>query len=104
MEFDQGQQLSDIEAAFEKGKAERYIAKTKFEAAKGLFHMKLVARREAGENLTVSDMKAMEAAAIDTDDLVKQSYLHFIEMDSQYRGLKVTWEDAKRKYWDNKSQ
>lgn len=98
------QKLVDIEAAFETAKAERLKAKTQFEAAKGLFHMKLMARRSAGENLTIADMQAMEAASVNTDETVKERYLLFIEADSNYRAAKVKWEEAKRVYWEGRGR
>jgi len=99
---DEGQALADIESTFEDSKAERLKAKFAWEAAKGKLHMELVARREAGEKLTVADMKAIEAKSINDVDEVRSSYLSFIEADSKYRSAKVNWEAAKREYWDNK--
>lgn len=98
------QKLVDIESAFETAKAERLKAKTQFEAAKGLFHMKLMARRSSGENLTIADMEAMEAASVNTDETVKERYLLFIEADSNYRAAKVKWEEAKRGYWEGRGR
>lgn len=98
------QTLADIEKAYEDSKAERMKGKLRFEAAKGRYHMELVARREAGATLTIADMKALEAASIDSVDYVREAYLSFIETDSNYRSKKVLWEDAKRKYWDGKDR
>ena len=98
------QTLADIESAFENSKAERLKARHVWEAAKGRHHMELVARREAGEKWTIADMKAMEAAAIDTVGYVKEAYLSFIHADSEYRAAKVKWEAAKREYWDSKGK
>src|SRR5688572_9818670 len=102
MEYDQGQVIANVEADFENSKAARLIARHKWEAAKGKLHMSLVARREAGETLTIADMEAIEAAAIDNVPEVKDAYLAFIEADSKYRDAKVKWEAAKRAYWDGK--
>lgn len=102
MESNREQTLSDIEASFEASKAERLKSKLRFESAKGRLHMQLVAKRESGVNLTVSDMKAIEAAAIDDDILVKEAYLSFCKADMDYRASKVAFEDAKRRYWDSK--
>jgi hypothetical protein len=96
------QALSDIENAFEESKANRLITKNVWDAAKGRFHMTLIARRESGEKLTIADMEAMEACAINDVDDVRAAYLDFIEADSKYRSAKVKWESAKRKYWDGK--
>lgn len=96
------QSLVDIESAFETAKADRMKAKAQFEAAKGTLHMRLMARRAAGESLTIADMEAIKAAAIDNDDTVKGYYLAFIEADSNYRSKKVAWEAAKRSYWDSR--
>lgn len=101
---DQGQSLVLVESAFEDSKAGRLTARHRWEAAKGRYHMELVARREAGETMTIADMKAMEAAAIDSIEYVKAAYLSFIQADSSYRAAKVKWEDAKRNYWDKKDQ
>lgn len=102
MESNKEQTLADIESAFEDSKANRMAAKFAWEAAKGKLHMELVARREAGEKLTISDMKAIEAKAINDVEDVRTSYLDFIESDSKYRSAKVKWEAAKRDYWDKK--
>lgn len=96
------QTLADIERAFEDSKANRLITKNAWEAVKGTYHMKLVARREAGETLTIADMKALEACAINDVEEVRTAYLNFIEADSKYRDAKVKWEAAKRSYWDGK--
>lgn len=103
MSEDQGQSLVAVEMAFEDSKAARMRAKHQWEAAKGRFHMELVAEREAGKTITVADMNAMEAAAIDSVDYVREAYLSFIAADSSYRAAKVKWESAKRAYWDNKN-
>ena len=98
------QDLVNIESAFETAKAERFKAKTQFDAAKGNFHMRLMARRSAGENLTISDMEAMKNDAINTDELLKTVYLRFIEVDGVYRMAKVKWDSAKREYWDSREK
>lgn len=102
MESNQEQKLVDKERAFEESKAARLTARHRWEAAKGRFHMELVAKREAGQNWTIADMKAMEASAIDDVHYVKEAYLAFIDADSRYRSAKVAYEDAKRSYWDSK--
>lgn len=102
MESDTGQSMVNVEKAFEDSKANRLTSRHKWEAAKGRYHMELIARREAGENITVTDMKAMEATAIDSIDYVKEAYLNFIQADAAYRSAKVSWENAKRNYWDKK--
>lgn len=99
---DTGQAIADAESKFENAKAARLIAKHKWDAARGRLHMELVARREAGENLTVSDIKAIEAVSIDNVDYVKAAYLDFIKADSDYRAFKVEFDAATRHYWDNK--
>lgn len=96
------QSLADIEKAFEDSKALRMIAKHTCEAAKGRFHIGLVARREGGEKLTMTDMRALEAVAIEETDYVRESYLAFISADATYRAAKVNYETAKRAYWDGK--
>jgi hypothetical protein len=102
MESNQEQTLADIEKVFEDSKASRFQTRNAWKSAKGRFHSTLVARREAGHNLTIADMKAMEDAAIDNVDYVREAYLEFIESDSKFRQAKVRFEDAKRKYWDSK--
>lgn len=102
--MNQEQTLVEIEAAFEESKAQRLRSRHILEAARGRYHMELVARREAGEKWTIADIKAMEASSIDSIDYVKQAYLGFIEADSSYRSAKVKWEAAKRDYWDNKGR
>ena len=98
------QSLADIEAAFENSKALRLQAKTRWEAAKGRYHMELVARREAGRTLTVPDMRALEAVAIDDVDYVKDAYLNFVQADSNYRAAKVKYEHHVRLYWDGRGR
>lgn len=102
MESNREQTLVEIEQAFENAKAERMKAKIRWEANKGKYHTQLVARREAGEKITVSDIKALEAAAIDDIPEVKSAYLDFINKDGDYRFKKVQFEEAKRAYWDAK--
>lgn len=99
---DTGQDIADAESKFENAKAARLIAKHRWDAAKGRLHMELVARREAGETLTVSDIRAIEAVAIDNVDYVKSSYLAFINADSDYRAAKVAFDACTRRYWDSK--
>lgn len=101
-ETNKEQTLADIENVFENAKAERMKAKHRWEANKGRYHMELVARREAGETLTVSDIKALEAVAIDEIPYVKAAYLAFINSDSDYRAAKVAKDAAVRDYWDCK--
>lgn len=101
---DTGQDLVVIEQTFETSKANRFQAKTRWEAAKGRYHGELVAKRNAGAELTQSDMKALESCAIDAVDYVKAAYLAFINADTDYRQAKVAWEAAKRSYWDKKSE
>jgi hypothetical protein len=96
------QDLSEIENAFEESKQNRLITKNVWDAAKGKFHMTLIARREAGEKLTIPDMEALEACAINDVPEVREAYLDFIEAGSKYRSAKVKWEAAKRAYWDGK--
>ena len=102
MESDNGQHIANVEAAFEDSKAWRLSSRFNWEAAKGKYHMTLIARREAGEKLTVSDIKALEATAINDVPEVREAYLDFIKADAKYRSAKVNWESAKREYWDNK--
>lgn len=91
-----------VEQAFENAKADRLIAKHRWDAAKGKLHMTLVARREAGEKLTIEDMKAIKDSAIDNDPDVRETYLMFITADSAYRSAKVKFDAATREYWDAK--
>lgn len=99
---DTGQDIAYAESKFENAKAARLIAKHRWDAAKGRLHMELVARREAGENLTVSDIKAIEAVSIDNVDYVKSAYLAFINADSDYRAAKISFDACTRNYWDCK--
>lgn len=95
-------EIVQIEQAFEDSKAKRFKANMEFKAAKGEYHTKLIARREAGEILTIADMKALEDSAINRDPKVQSAYLEFIKADGAYRLAKVEWESAKRAYWDSK--
>lgn len=99
---DQGQEIADAQTKFENSKAARLVAKHRWEANKGRYHCELVARRESGETMTVADMKALEAVAIDNIEYVKAAYLAFINADSDYRSAKVEYERATRNYWDSK--
>ncbi len=96
--------LTECENAFEQSKAKRLIAKQQLDAAKGKFHMELMARREAGENLTAMDMKALSDASIDTNKLVNEFYHKFVNADAEYRSAKVNWEAMKRQYWEGKGR
>lgn len=97
-------ELGKKELEFEDAKAQRLIAKHRLDAARGRLHMTLVARREAGENLTIADMKAILAKAIDDDELVKDAYLKFIAADSAYRAAKIAYDCEVRLYWDGKGK
>ena len=101
-ETNKEQTLADIEKAFEDSKAARLISKHRWEANKGKYHCQLVARREAGETMTVGDMRALEAVAIDDIPFVRSAYLAFIDADSAYRSAKVAKDAAVRAYWDCK--
>ena len=98
------QDLVFIEAAFENSKAARLMAKHRWDSAKGKLHMTLVARREAGEKLTIEDMKAIKDSAIDNDPDVRETYLMFISADSEYRAAKVKFDDAVRRYWEGRGK
>ncbi len=98
------QSLSDIEKSFEESKAMRLMAKHRWDAAKGVYHMRLVAEREAGRKLTMADIKALKDSSIDTDPDVKEAYLSFISADSNYRAAKTEFDNAVRSYWDSKGQ
>lgn len=98
------QTLADIEKAFEDSRQTRILAKNHFARAKARYRMTLVARRAAGERLTIPDMDALEELAIDDVPDVREAYLEYIASDSKYRDAKVRWEDAKRRYWDNKPE
>lgn len=102
MESNREQTMADIENAFEQSKAKRFDSKNRWESAKARLHMELIARREAGQNLTVEDIKATKALAIDNVDYVRDAYLAFVASDADYRSAKVKWEAAKRNYWDSK--
>lgn len=102
METNSEQTLADIEMEFEESKANRMIAKHRWDSAKGKFHSELVARREAGEKLTIADMKALKDSAIDNVPDVRETYLMFVAADSAYRAAKVKFDAATRTYWDQK--
>lgn len=102
MESNQEQTLADIERAFEDASQARDLSETQFAKSKAKYRMGLVARRSAGEKLTVQDMEAMELIAIDDVPEVREAYLEFVASDSKYRDAKVKWEAAKRAYWDGK--
>ncbi len=102
MESNQEQTLAQIEQRFEDSKEGRLAARTMLEAARGKFHMTLVARREAGEKLTTEDMKALVASAVNDVDYVRAAYLNFVQADTDYRRYKVEWNQAQRDYWDKK--
>lgn len=101
---DQGQDLADLEAKFEDSKQTRTLLENKFEGAKAKYRMTLVARRAAGEKLTVQDMDALIMIALDEVDYVKESYLDFVAGDTAYGRAKVNYEAGKRFYWDNKKE
>ena len=96
------QDLADSEKIFEESKRARMLAKHKWEAAKGRYHNSLTVRREAGKKLTIADIRALEAVAIEDVDFVRDAYVAFIAADSHYRASKVNYETDKRAYWDGK--
>lgn len=96
--------LTKTETIFEEAKASRLAAKHRWEAAQGRLHVELVARREAGEKLTVADMRAIKAVAIDDVDYVKDAYLAFIAADSAYRAARVAYDAATRLYWEGRGR
>lgn len=98
------QTLADLESAFLKAKADRFTARRKWEAAKGKYHLELIARREAGEKLTIADMKAMQDVAIDEVQYVKDAYLEFVSVTTRAIQAEVKFNEATREYWDNKEE
>jgi len=96
-------ELVRIQGELEDAKRIYRQAKTELAAARGKFHSQLVARRTAGETLTIADMRALEDAAIDDVPEIKTAYLRYVLADTA-RGQKiVAWESAYRRYWDQKS-
>jgi len=98
------QTLVAIETNFENSKAARFAARKRLDAAEGRYHLELMARRNAGETITQADFKAYQDTAIDNIDYVRDAYLNFTKVDTEYRKAKVEWENAKRLYWDSKPQ
>jgi hypothetical protein len=98
------QSLADIEKEFEEAKGARHNAVTMLNAARGKKHMELMAKREAGQNLTQSDIKAMIDASIDTEEFMRERYMEFVKADSHYRHCKVKFDEAVRDYWSRKGK
>lgn len=98
------QSLADIEMAYEKAFAKAKDAGTRLKAARGRYHIELLARREAGEKLTVADIKAYEAVAIDDVDYVKEAYINYTRAHSELLTAKVAKEQGIRDYWDNRGR
>ena len=98
------QTLADIETAYEKAFAKAKDAGTRLKAARGRYHIELLARREAGEKLTVADIKAYEAVAIDDVDYVRDAYLNYTKAHSELLTAKVAKDQAVRDYWDSKGR
>ena len=96
------QTVADLERIFEEAKADRNGKDLAFKKASARYRMGLVARKKAGEKLTVQDMDAMEILAIDDVIEVRDAYLASVAADSHYRDAKVKFEEAKRNYWDQK--
>lgn len=101
-ETNREQTLADIEQVYEDAKTALRVAKDRLEANRGHYHTQLVARREAGENLTVSDIRALEKTAIDDIPSVRSAYLDFIDKQTAFGISRVTKDSATRSYWDNK--
>ncbi len=98
------QTVADFERVFEDAKVARNKANLDFDKAKARYRMKLVARKKAGEKLTIPDIDAMEILAIDDVPEVKEAYLAAVKADSHYRDSKIKFEDAKRGYWDGREE
>lgn len=96
------QTLADIEQAYETAKTQWRISKDRLEANKAHYHMQLVARRESGETLRVSDIRAMEKAAIDDVPEIRAAYLDLNDKTIALGKSKVARDQATRDYWDNK--
>ena len=102
MEYNTEKLYFDIETDFENAKARRRESFVSYETAKAKFWVILIARRNAGENMTSPDMKALVQAAHDDEGEIQKTYLAFVHDDHLYRSSKVKYEEAKRQYWDNK--
>lgn len=98
------QTLADIETAYEKAFAKAKDAGTRLKAARGRYHIELLARREAGEKLTVADIKAYEAVAIDDVDYVRDAYLNYTRAHSELLTAKVAKDQGIRDYWEGRGK
>lgn len=96
------QTLADIEKAHDEAKEARRMAYRAFRAAKGRYHIELMARRSGGEIMTVADMKAYEDAAIDLVPYVKESYLALNEANIKEDQMKRALNEATRDYWQQR--
>ncbi len=101
-ETNREQTLADIEQDYETAKTSLRVSKDRLDASKGRYHTQLVARRESGEILTVSDIRALEKTAIDDIPEIRACYLDFIDKQTIFGIKKVAKDSATRAYWDNK--
>lgn len=96
------QALSDAEKAYLEAKDARFEARRKWDAAKGRYHLTLIAEREAGRKLTIADMKALGKVAIDEVPYVREAYLAFVAAKNDENIKQGRFNDANRYYWDKK--
>ncbi len=96
------QTLADAENAVGAARVEVRKTKDRLKAEKGRYHTRLIARRESGETLTVGDMKALEATAIDDVPEIKAAYLAHIAAMTDYEIKNAKCQELTRIYWDNK--
>lgn len=98
------QELDDAEARLENAKAALRNARVQFDYHKAAYHMKLIARRANGENLTVADISALKKAAVNDVPEVRDAYLAFVQADSEYRAAKVSLAHHVRAYWEGRGK
>lgn len=96
------QTLVDIEMASKQAQEARRIAYRAFRAARGRYHLELKAKRDAGANITIADMRAYEDAAIDSIDYVREAYLALNEASVKADQAEIALSEATRNYWDKK--
>jgi len=95
-------ELVAIELTSKQATRERDYAEDRLKLARGRYHLELIARRKAGEQLTIADMKAMEDCAIEDIPDVKAAYLNLMEKEAEADIKSIRWGSAEREYWDSR--
>jgi len=97
-------EMRTAELEFEEAKAKRAEAIMNHKMALAKEHTKLIARRDAGEKLTQSDIENIKIGKLTEPSDVLDTYYIGLKCDSDYRIKKIIWHEFERDYFGSKGQ